>query len=179
MGGKGDVVLLAEHVGKAKIHEFDLMFLDQFFDIGSRHGNSWRRIEDVLIRATPVPAEKSPYYTCKSITFSSATKSVELVLHRYGALSDVSCTIFVRVDLTGSNGMSLRWNTAFAVELANRRDKIGHRLALDFAQMRIPAIHDQHHPRALAAVPRFVLEGVIERDAAAFLPYVFLTADTN
>src|SRR6185312_13200155 len=71
---------------------------------------------------------------------------------------------------------SLPRQPATAVEVADAGDQGGDGGALRHAEVGVPAVHEQHHASLVAAVPGLVLEGVVEGDAAAFLPLVDLPA---
>src|SRR6185312_14017507 len=69
---------------------------------------------------------------------------------------------------------SISRQSATAVEVADAGDQGGDGDALRLAEVGVPAVQDQHHAGLVAAVPGLVLEGVVESDAAAFLPLVDL-----
>src|SRR5512141_1374709 len=70
-------------------------------------------------------------------------------------------------------------DAAFPIEIADCLDEPRDRVDFDGGKVRVPAIDDQHDARLLAAVPRLMLERVVERDALAFLPGVVLAADAD
>src|SRR5262245_61252349 len=76
------------------------------------------------------------------------------------------------IDLLGQSVRS--GDAALAVEVADRFDEGSRGLAFNRGQVRIPVVEDQHDARLVAAIPRLVLDRVVERDAAAFLPDMLL-----
>src|SRR6185437_3224862 len=72
-----------------------------------------------------------------------------------------------------------RWRGHFRrlVEIADAAHQQRDGFTFGFGKVGVPGVQDHHRAHLVAAVPRFVLEGVVEGDAAAFLPRMFDTAD--
>src|SRR5690242_18522065 len=66
----------------------------------------------------------------------------------------------------------------FFLRVGNR-DKAADHLLLMFAEVRIPAVEDQHCPVPVAAVPRLMLDRVVEGERLALAPLAGLTADSK
>ena len=59
------------------------------------------------------------------------------------------------------------------VQIADRCDQIRDGGAFCLRQVRVPDVGQQDHPGRVAAVPGLVLVGIVEGEAAAFLPMHF------
>ena len=70
-------------------------------------------------------------------------------------------------------------DAGFCIEVADPLDQDGHGLTFDFGQMGVPDIEQHDDARAVTAIPRFMFERIVEREALAFAPGPFFTADAD
>ena len=86
--GEGHVVLHAAHVGEAQVDEFDLVVLDQFFDVFEGHGRLRRRGWDSGQRNR-----------CQSVSNARASFREPIFPAITAGPSGARCTIAVRVGI--------------------------------------------------------------------------------
>ena len=70
-----------------------------------------------------------------------------------------------------------RWRCGLPVDVADHRDQLGERTPLGLAQIGIPDVGEQDGACRWAAIPRFVLVGVVEGEALPDLPRDFIDPD--
>ena len=81
-GREGHVVLHAAHVGKAQVDEFDLVVLDQFFDVFEGHlGNSGR-----VRNASPIARGVPALHAIQAIDFAEQLNRHSPFSHQAGAI---------------------------------------------------------------------------------------------
>lgn len=64
-----------------------------------------------------------------------------------------------------------------SIQVADCCHKVTDRSTFRLAQVRIPTIDDQHHTRFVAAIPRFMLKGIVESYTLILLPGVRFSAN--
>src|SRR5690348_18366977 len=79
------------------------------------------------------------------------------------------------------HGSVARWrfHPRRLIEISDPADQQRDRLAFGFGEIGVPGIHNHHRAHLVALVPGFVLERIVEGDAATLLPRVLDAAHTD